>query len=228
MIKKRYIALALMLLLINLNSNGVYANSCKMDIIKEFANVENSYKVSYRYNIEKQSYTLILNYHKDKNFEYKIYDKEDIECEQINKTTKECHNFQPGKYGYEIYGENENCLQVVKVLEVEIKKLSNYSTDPICNGIEEFVLCQEDYYKEIDYETFISRANTYKRTKQKKQQKEEIEKQQNQNKKQQAKIKIYIEENLSQIIITGVFIILVIITIIVTIRTEKKSRRLEW
>lgn len=225
MIKKRYIALTLMLSL--LLGDKVYANSCQMNIIREFMTIENSYKVDYRYNMEKKSYTLILNYHKGKNFEYKIYDKDNIECEQINKTTKECHNFQPGKYEYEIYGKNDDCLQVVRVLEIEIKELNNYSNDPICSGIEEFVLCQENYYKEMDYETFVSRVNTYKKTKYEKQQKEETEEQENEKQEQQDKIKKYIEKNLNQIVIIVIFIILVIITLIVTIKKEKKSRRLE-
>lgn len=208
-----------------LSINKVYA-TCELDIIQRFEEISNHYKVNYRYNTEKKSYTIILKHAPNENYSYLLYDTDNLECEDINKTTRECHNFDVGKYEYEIYGENNKCKQTVKVASVEIKQLNNYSDDPLCNGIEEFTLCQADNYKDIDYETFVKRANIYKKSKQETLDEEE-KKQQEEGKITVNKISEYIRENLIQIIIITVFIILIAITCVITIKSSRKSRRLE-
>lgn len=223
--KRKYIALTLILSLLSMKN--VYANECQMNLIRDFKKIENQYKIDYRYNIDKQSYTIILNYSTNKNYEYKTYDVENLECEQINITTKECHGFKPGIYRYQIDGENSECKQNVKVMNIEIKELNNYSNDPLCNGIEEFVLCQKDYYKDIDYETFVSRVNTYRKTKKEQEENEKMKQQESEKNNIANKIKEYIEENFVQIIIITMFIILIIISTIVIIKSSRKSRRLE-
>lgn len=223
--RKKYITLTVMLSLLGMNN--VYAESCNMEIIQDFQGIKNIYEIDYKYSIEQKSYTIILKYSTNSIYEYQIYDIENIECKKINNTTKECYNFKPGKYSYEVYGKNSSCKQTVKIGDFEIKELKNYSTDPLCDGIKEFVLCQGDYYKDMDYETFVSRVKTYKRTKQEKIEKENLQKQEEEKNKTQKQIKTYIEENLIQIIIIIIFIILVTITSIVGYKTIRKSRRLE-
>lgn len=225
MIKKKHIALILILSLFSVDN--VYAEDCKMDLIQEFKKVENRYKINYRYNIEKKSYTLILNYSTSKDYEYKTYDMENIECEQINTTTKECHGFKIGTYKYQIDGKNDECSQTVKVMDIEIKELKNYSNDQLCKGIEEFALCQKDYYKDIDYETFISRVKSYKKTKIEKEKLQEIKKQEEEKNALKNNVNTFIEKNKIQIIIVTIFIILVIISSIVMFKSARKSRRLE-
>lgn len=225
MIKKKYIALIIILSLFSVDN--VYADDCKMDLIQEFKKIENRYKINYRYNIEKNSYTLILNYSTSKDYEYKTYDMENIECEQINKTTKECHGFEIGTYKYQIDGKNDECSQTVKVMDIEIKELKNYSNDQLCKGVEEFALCQKDYYKDIDYETFISRVKSYKKTKIEKEKLQKIKKQEEEKNALKNNVNTFIEKNKIQIIIVTIFIILVIISSIVMFKSARKSRRLE-
>ena len=225
MIKKKHIALILILSLFSVDN--VYANTCNMRLIKEFKKISNNYNIDYRYNIEKESYTVILKYSTNSKFDYQIYGIDELECEQINSTTKECHNFKVGKYNYGIDGKNEECEQNVKVGEFEIKELKNYSNDPLCIGIEEFVLCQKDYYKDMEYETFVSRVNTYKKTKKEKEEKEEIIKKEEEKNALKNNIKTFIEKNKLEIIIVIIFIVLVTISTIVMIKSSRKSRRLE-
>lgn len=232
--KRKYLLLTLIVSLLCINK--VSAEECLMKIINDFEEVENRYKVDYRYNVERQSYTLIFNYAPNNIYDYRIYEVkgsnheqekvENIDCEQISETTKECHGFKIGTYRYEIYGKNNECEQTVRGIEIEVKELQNYSNDPLCEGIEEFVLCQKDYYKEMDYETFVSRVNTYKKTKQEKIE-EEIKKQEEQKPSTTKKINSYIEENLVQIIVVIIFIILLTISILVEYKITRKSRRLE-
>lgn len=228
--KKKYITFSVLLSLLCMNN--VYAENCNMEIIQDFQGIQDIYKINYRYNVENESYTIILKYSTNPTYEYKIYDKDrkeikDLECNNINSTTKECHYFKPGTYKYDIYGENNTCRQTVKIGDIQIKELKNYSTDPLCKGIEEFVLCQKDYYKDLDYETFVSRVNIYKKTKQEKIEKENIQRQEEQKNAKKNQIKEYIEENLVQIIIIVVFVILLIVTLVVGYKTMRKSRRLE-
>ena len=120
----------------------------------------------------------------------------------------------------------ETCDDVLKTTILKLPKYNKYSEDPLCEGIEEFDLCNSTYDKEIDYDTFVSRVETYKRTKNKN---ENINNDNDtgNNNKLLNNMKTYIEENLIQIIIVTVFIILVVITTIITAKSIRKSRRLE-
>lgn len=223
--KKKYIIFTLIPFLFCIDK--VNANTCNMKIIKEFNKVSNIYKIDYKYNIEKESYTIILKYSANSIYEYLIYNTDKLECEQINSKTKECHGFKPGKYNYEIYGKNNECEETVTTGNFEIKELKNYSEDPLCEGIEEFVLCQKDYYKELEYETFVSRVNSYKKTKKEKEEKQKLEQEEKEKDELKNKVLTYIENNIIQIVIVVIFIIIVTISAIVMIKSARKSRRLE-
>ena len=95
------------------------------------------------------------------------------------------------------------------------------SEDPLCEGNEDFVLCNPSYDKEIDYDTFVSRLNTYKKNK------GNNPSSSSNSVKEENAIITYIKNNLVSIITITIFIILVIITIILTAKSIKKSRRLE-
>ena len=119
-----------------------------------------------------------------------------------------------------IFGNTKECDELLKTINLNLAPYNKYSEDSLCEGIEEFVLCQPTYDKEIDRETFESRINTYKRTKNKNQKTPEIKQEENE-------ILVRVKENLVQIIIILIFIILIVITAIVTIKSIRKSRRLE-
>ena len=147
-----------------------------------------------------------------------------LQCTEIDKNNTKCYYFEPGTYRIDIVGKKQACDDILKTINLKLIKYNPYSEDPLCKGIEEFVLCQPTYEKELDYDTFVSRVNTYKKTKQNKIDKEQNNQKENTN---LDKIKSYIKENLVQIIIIIIFIILVIISTIIWINSIKKSRRLE-
>ena len=133
----------------------------------------------------------------------------------------QCYNCKPQKYDIYIIGQTEQFDDILKAITLNLP-YNSLSEDPICEGIEEFVLCQPTYSKEIDYDTFVSRVNTYKKSK------VTQSSSNNNNSNKENELITYIKENLLTIITISIFIILVIITIILTARSIKKSRRLEW
>lgn len=221
MIKKKYIALTLMLPLLGMSRT--YA-SCTQEEINEFIKIKDEYKITYEFDKDTKTYTLNLIRANPDMYDYIIYLKGNLTCNDINEKETECLYFSPGTYRIEIVGQTNTCSDTLKELTLELPKYNEYSEDPLCEGIEEFVLCQSTYDKEIDYDTFVSRVNTYKRTKQEKE--SELNEENNQN-EFVSKVTTYIKENLLKIIIIIVFIILISITSIITYKSIRKSRRLE-
>lgn len=221
--KKKYIAFPLMLSLLCINN--VYAD-CIQEEIDEFKKIKDDYKVTYKFNKETKDYTLLFDNPSPDLFDYIIYIEGNIKCEDINQTRTEsaCYNIPIDEYKIEVVGITESCKDVFKTIALKLPKYNNYSEDPICEGIEEFVLCQPTYDKEIDYDTFVSRVNTYKKSKNKENIDEPTTKKEANSIE---KIVQYIQENLINVIIITVFIILITISIIVTYKSSKKSWRLE-
>ena len=219
--RKKYITLTLMLSL--LCTNKVYA-ACTQEEINEFKSIEDEYKIEPQLNMETKKYSVKFIRTKPDKYEYRIYFKGNLGCDDTDEITSICSEFNPGTYKLEIIGMSESCNDVLKFISLQLDPYNKHSESPLCEGIEEFVLCQKTYYKELSEEEFESRVNTYKRTQQ---EKINNEKEQEKNKEINKQIISYIKEYLMQIIIVVVFIILIITTAIVTAKSIKKSRRLE-
>jgi len=221
--KNKYIIAALMLFLINIQNT--YA-ACTQEEIDAFKKVEDEYTVKYEFDTSSKRYTMYFNTPEPEKYRFKIYSSKTLECTEISDITKKCIKFPSGTYDIEIVGVTNTCNDVLKLIALTLPKYNKLSEDELCKGIEEFVLCNPTYEKEIDYETFVSRVTTYKKTKEKESQNtvdtEEPEKDKNTD-----KIINYIKDNLVQIIIIATFVILVIITTIITAKSIRKSRRLE-
>ena len=219
----KYIPLTAMLFLSCITNT--YA-ACTQDEINEFKRIEDDYKVTYDFNKNTKKYTLRFEAPLPDKYYYEMSASENIVCQGINETTIECDGFLADTYEIVIVGMTEKCNDTLKTTTLTLPKYNEYSEDPLCEGIEEFVLCNPTYDKEIDYDTFVSRVETYKRTKNKN---ENINNDNDtgNNNKLLNNMKTYIEENLIQIIIVTVFIILVVITTIITAKSIRKSRRLE-
>ena len=210
--------------------NVTYAD-CTKEEKDYFKQVEKEYKVTYKFNQETDDYTLIFYnpYPERYTFLYENSDSNGIDFDYDGNTMiLYISGFSSGVYDYEIVGITDTCDDTLKEGTVNLTKRNNYYNDPLCEGIEEFVLCQPTYDKEIDYDTFVSRVNTYKKTKQ---EKTTIEPQSDAtNKKINTiinNILKYIQDNLFTIVILTVFTVAIIVTIILTAKKIKKSRRLE-
>ena len=194
--------------------------TCTQEEINEFKKVEDDYKVTYEFNHDTKDYNVTFHTPLINKFDYEIYTNIKLNCQKLNEIEVECYNIPINEYELSIVGTSDSCNDVLKKLTLKLPEYNIYSDDPLCEGIEEFYLCQPTYEKKVDRETFESRVNTYKNSNKK----EETEKNET---LEENKISEYIKENLIQIIIIIVFIILVIITIILTANSIRKSRRLE-
>lgn len=221
--KKKYIAFPILLSLLSINS--VYA-ACTEELENEYIKIKNQYKITPIFNSIEKNYTVRIEQPNTNKFRYTTAITSQYKCEKISDTVTECYGLKPGTsfYAY-VLGNTKECDIKLKEEEIYLDKLNKFYGDPLCSGVEEFVLCQEIYDREISRETFEYRINKYKESKELKHQ-EELKKQEEENKKEN-KISTYIKENTTQVIIIAVFIILVIITIMVGYKSMKKSRRLE-
>lgn len=223
--KNKYIIATLMLFLLNIQTTHA---ACTQEEIDAFKKIEDKYTVKYEFNKETKDYKIMINVPLFEQFGFSI-DKNmnQIKFESKEGTLYTYSGIQPGEYKIEIIGSTVTCQDVFKTIDLKLAKYNKYSEDPLCEGIEEFVLCSTTYNREIDYETFKSRIETYKKSKLKKETEiksdTEIEKESD----QLDYIINYIKVNLIAIIIIVVFIILLITTIIITAKSIRKSRRLE-
>lgn len=218
MIKKKYLILTLMLSL--LGTNKTFA-ACTQEEINAFKKIEDEFKITYKYNIDSNDYYITFYNPSPEIYSY-LFDEKFSDMKYVSGTGEKLtfSGLKVGKYETTIIGIS-GCKDEFKKIEFELSKKNQYHEDPLCEGIEEFVLCQPTYDKEIDYETFKSRVETYKRTKEKK---ENIE---STKKEEENEILSYIKNNIISISIIIVFIILVLITTIITAKSIEKSRRLE-
>lgn len=210
--------------------NIVYAD-CTKEEKDYFKKIEEEYKVTYKFNRENDDYTLsFYNPYPGKYaYVYDLPDDNDTNVDELGDAINiNITGYKSGKHSYQIIGITDDCHDVLKEETLNLTKHNDYYKDPLCEGIEEFVLCQPTYDKEIDYDTFVSRVNTYKKTKQ--------EKSINEPQKETTNKKInviinnilkYILNNLFTIVIITAFAIAIIVTIILTVKKIKKSRRLE-
>lgn len=220
--KKKYIIPILILSLIS--TNKVYA-SCTQEEIDEFKKIEDEYTVTYEPNKENQTYTITVTtpeYHK---YRYYIDGRLDLSSKDTTISTTEItiKNVATGTYYFSVDSIN-GCNTKLKEIELYVPKYNKYANDALCEGFEEFYLCQPTYEKEIDYETFKSRINTYKNTKDKE---TEEKNEESQEKTEIDKILSYAKNNKMQTTIIIIFVILLIITAIVTVNNARKSRRFE-
>lgn len=196
---------------------------CTKEEIDNFKEIEDEYKITYEFDKETKTYTLTFYSPKPDMYDYILHIGKDKKCNEIEEKKNECYGIYPGEYIIDIVGQTNSCKDILSSKSLKLPAYNKYSEDPLCEGIEEFVLCQSTYDKDIDYDTFVSRVNTYK--------KNHVSKDDTDNKKEEIKepnkILQYIQDNLLQIIIIVIFVIMVIITIILNVKSIKKSRRLE-
>lgn len=229
MIKKRYIALTLMLYLLSINK--AYASTCTESARQEFNQIQNQYKITTTYNDENKTYNMKIETANTNKFGYVFTIEQEYSCNKVSDTVTECTGLKPGISFYaRVIGMTNECNDLLKEEEIKLIRNNEYYGDPLCEGIEEFVLCQKMYDKEIDRETFEERIEIYKE----KQESKKEEKKKQQEKEQEEKISNtlnetinYIKENFIQVVIVIIFIILVAITTVISIITARKRRRLE-
>ena len=228
------------------------------DCQSDFDAIANQFKFSYKYNEETDDFTITII-----NPDYKRYSiyygrKEDLDNAKRGVTNSRLvvtlNNYKSDTYTYGFVAIYGGCQGVaVKQETVSLKKYNPYADNPKCEGYEEFALCQKEYDKEIDEETFESRLKSYKESNGKSgpndttnngiesdentspdintTDNQNDEKKTDENKtKSQNIIKTttdYIEDHTIEVIVAATLIIALIIGTIIFIRISIKRRRLE-
>lgn len=224
--KNKYLLFALTLFI--LFSNKVKA-SCTEEEVNRFKELESQFKVTHY--IENNKYVLKIYNPAPDIFYYEMHSQKPMDCRQIDKNNAECIGDADLTYTVNIKSYNENCTDILKT--PEITKYNKYSESELCNGIEDFSLCQPDYEKEITEENFTARIDSYKKNLDKKNQTKDNNSDSDSKNTDETKITLidniieYIQEHLITIIVISIFAILLIITIILKIKSIRKSRYLE-
>ena len=218
---KKIITIILVSLIIN--TNIIYAE-CTTEEQEYYKSIEDKYQTTYVFDKESRTYTMTLTYGDMSTFSYTI-DNDAIEYANTEVLADRIviSNLIPGKYGISVVGVTNSCNDVFKTDEITLPEYNQFAYDPICEGIEEFVLCSPTYDKEIDYDTFISRVNSYKKNK------ANQDKTDN-NTEEKPTIKEWFKDNYIYFIyaIIGIIVLIIIALIIKVIYNhERKRRRLE-
>lgn len=209
-----------------LGISNTYA-SCTQEEINNFKKVEDEYTVKYEFDKVTKTYTIYFKMPTPDKYIFQIYSEQKLECIKMEDNTTKCIKFVPDEYEVEIIDATRVCSSPLKTINLKLPEYNKYSEDPLCKGVEEFVLCSPTYGKEIDYETFVSRVKTYKNTKLKQEQEQNTNKEKEREENFFNRMIKYIETNIIQIIVVIVFVLLLLLTAIITIKSIRKSRRLE-
>ena len=217
---KKIITIILVSLIIN--TNIIYAE-CTTEEQEYYKSIEDKYQTTYVFDKESRTSTMTLTYGDISTFSYSI-EGDGMEIANIEVTDKIIvSNLAPGQYIAFVVGLTDSCNDVLKKEEITLPQYNQYAYDPVCEGIEEFVLCSPTYNKELDYDTFISRVNSYKKNK------ANQDKTDN-NTEEKPTIKEWFKDNYMYFIyaIIGIVVLLIIALIIKVIYNhERKRRRLE-
>lgn len=193
---------------------------CTNEEVNAFKKISNEYKVTYEMNTESKLYNLTFYDPAPDKYTFVINGATDGDFIIHDNNNYQYLGLSPGEYTVTIEGVTNTCKDVLKTINLSLPKYNKYTEDPLCKGIEEFVLCQSTYDKDIDYETFKQRVEVYKKTKT-----ENNIKTDDINKNNA--IVNYFKNNIGQISLITISLVLVIIVITLIAKRQKKSRRLE-
>lgn len=204
-----------------INVNIIHAECTKEDT-NYFKSIEDKYKVSYTFDKDTKTYKMYLSYSDPSAFLYDITgDGIDNATIDMNEENIILSNLASGNYYISIIGVSNSCTDTFKTINLTLPQYNIYSEDPICRGIEEFVLCSPTYDKEIDYNTFIARVDAYKK------QKEKEDNQKDDTIQEENKIIKYIEEYYIYVIVSVLLLVVAILLIVKIYNKARQRRRLE-
>ena len=212
------------------------------DCQSDFEKNEPDFKVTYEYNADTDDFTIILPVPNVNNYGFIFYHSIDSSnaAENNGKQAIIIKGYKKDTYTYGIKANTGACKDtVVKQETIKLEKTNPYVNDPLCKGNEEFILCQKDYNyaAEINREAFESRLKAYIESKDDKdtqnkdatKDNKDSQKTNDDNNKDSFIIRIinYISENIVNTIAIAIFIISLMVTIVLKIKSEIRSRRLE-
>ena len=206
------------------------------DCESDFKEVEDQFKISYVYNKDTDDFTITMVSPDRDRFSWVFHSQEELKnavhSVEGQKVTTTINNYKNDQYDYRIAAVYSGCKgQTLKKGTLQLKKYNPYADSPLCEGNEDFVLCQKDYDKAISEDEFESRIEAYEESKKdntSRKSSSESKKSDTQEKESIfAEVREFAEEHIAVVIIAAVIVIALIITAIIMIKKSIKSRRLE-
>lgn len=236
--KKKFLIISAIILLIATNKVNAACSQYELDHFKE---IESQYKATYYYDEAIKEY--VIEYYMPEPDRYKyqiaISTEGSINCDNADSNTIKCHGKDyDGEQILIILGSSKTCNDELKreiiTIPKHVENVENkYYGSSLCEGIEEFALCQKDYDKELTEEEFTSRVESYKKSLSKNNSTNNDKNNGNTSGDNNLEVIFdnileYIQDHLITIIVGTIFVILLIITIVLKIKSIRKSRYLEW
>lgn len=159
----RKIGFFLLILLFPIASSKAYY--CKYSEISKYKSLASNISTSYDYNQKGDDVTFSITLNNlDKNLY--IVDTTSNKTYWYTKDEIVITNYAPGSIvKYNVYANNEYCNEdLLYTIRVNLPSYNKYYNDAICNGIEDYALCQRWYGHNYDYNTFISKVENYKKS----------------------------------------------------------------
>ena len=158
---KRICLLFLLAFLIPITSVNAYY--CKFSEISRYKSLASNINTTYDY-VEKNgsltfSITLV-----NLNKELYIVDMTTEKVYNYNGNELTISGYKPGStVKYAVYATNQNCSDtLLYTVRVVLPYYNQYYSDPICEGVSDYIYCQKWYDNKLDYDTFISRVTAHK------------------------------------------------------------------
>ena len=161
--KKIFLALILTLIF-----PSIVSAECSNKDVNRLRTIGNNVDVTYDYYYvgDKVKFRVtITNLHKD----IYVHNRNDLTELYYGKDSKNpsiivVDGFNPGKkYEFKVYGNTDNCKdKYIATKYVTLPMYNSYSTDKLCDGIEDFYLCKKWANVSLSYKEFVKRIEEYK------------------------------------------------------------------
>ena len=185
--------------------NIIFPISIYADCESDFKAVEKDFKVSYKYNEDTDDFTIKLVCPDRNKYTFGFYNPDDVKdaywTNEEEKKITTINNYKKDEYKYMLLGTYGDCKDyIVKEGTIKLTKDNPYINNSLCEGNEDFSLCQKENKEIVDEDTFKIELEGYK---------------QNKSSKKSNKIATYFNKNKTEIIIITLLIISFIVGFII-------------
>ena len=166
-----------LLLLLILIPFTVLADNCDPNDKLRYSKLASNIKFNYDYVEENNNVTfkiIITNLSKEL---YIIDNKGNkITYQKSNKGEIVLTDYSSGEYNFKIFSLDKTCKnQLISNKTIKLPDYNPYANEKICEGIEEYELCQKWKKNDLDHDQFITKVTKYKNEKNKIEKSEETE-----------------------------------------------------
>lgn len=158
--KRKVFVFLLAFLIPIINVNAYY---CKYSEISEYKGLAANIGTVYDYQEDENGITFSITL---VNLSEKLYIVDVINNKKCTYESSEItiSGYSPGVTAkYNVYAVNENCSdELLYTIRVVLPNYNSYYSDPVCEGLDNYILCQKWHKHNLSYKSFISSVNKYR------------------------------------------------------------------